>query len=158
MTAKHYFGNRMALVVNDGSDHTMAALHGAEFTVSAEHIEAYSMDSIERDDVARVKVKVDVKVKYAKFDPVVASWWQMGILSGTAGTMTGATVDTNSVALFDIEGLLKDGAATDYTDLKAVVSDVYFPSMPLVISENQWVQMDLSGVGKSVTFSNPTRA
>ena len=155
MVDKHYFGNRMTLKV--GST-TIAALHGVEITTSAEHIEAYSMDSVFRDDVARVKMKVDVKVKYAKFDPTVTTWWQMGILSGTAGTMTGATVDTNSVALFDIEGLLKDGAATDYTDLKAVVSDVYFPSMPLVISENQWVQMDLSGVGKSVTFSNPTRA
>ena len=153
MTAKHYFGNRMALVVNDGTDHTIAALHGAEFTVSAEHIEAYSMDSIERDDVARVKVKVDVKVKYAKFDPVVASWWQMKILRGKAGTPDGSADDSNDVALFKIVGTLSDATAGG-TKLVATVDGVYFPSLPLVISENQWVQMDLSGVGTKITFTN----
>jgi hypothetical protein len=153
-TAKVYFANRLSLTVNDGtSDHTIAVIHGAEITWNAEHVEEYGMDSTLREDVVKIKQSIDVKIKYAKFDPIVTEWWQMGILAGDPDGGTGAMVDTNDVALYSVVGTLTDGAGTPQI-LKATIAGVYFPSMPLILTENQYVQHDLSGKGKSITYAN----
>jgi len=156
-TAKTYFANRATLTVNDGStDHVLAALHGVEITPHWEHIEEYAMDSILREDVARVKAKVDVKIKYAKFNPIVTEWWQMQVLAGSNTGADGTMADTNNVATFAVTGLVTDGLASGAQKLQAAVAGVYFESLPLVLQENQFIQHDLSGVGRTIVFSNPT--
>jgi len=152
-TAKVYFANRLSLKVNDGStDHTLAILHGCEVIWEAEHIEEYGMDSTLREDVSKVKQKVRVKIKYAKFNPIVTEWWQMQIIRPSGAT--GAMEDTNTVKLFDITGILTDGAASPQK-FQAVIDDCYFPTMPMVFAENQYVVHDLEAIGKSITSSNP---
>jgi len=149
-----FFGNRATINVKDGAETTaLAVIKGWEFTVGFEHIENYGMDSILREGVARVKAKVNVKIKAGKFNPTVASWFLMKVLNpaGADGTLA----DTNDVALFEIEGEVTTGG-TSPTRLKAVVSDCYFESVPFVGSENQWMVWDLSAVGKTIAFSNPT--
>jgi len=152
-TAKTYFANRMTLKINDGTaDHDLAALHGCEIIPQAEHIEEYGMDSILREDVAKVKFKVDFKVKYAKFNPIVAEWWMMKVWNPAGAD--GTVANTNEVALFSATGVITDGATVPQK-LQAVVSGIYFPSTPIVLAENQYVVLDLSGVGRLVAFSNP---
>jgi len=156
-TERVFFANRMTLKIKKGSgtQATLAVLHGCEIIPQAEHIEEYGMDSIFRADVAKVKFKVDFKVKYAKFNPLVGEWWQMGIWKVLTTGTDGKVCDSNDVALFEAEGTITDGAATPQK-LQATVKDIYFPSMPLVIAENQYIVHDLSGVGKTVEFTNPT--
>lgn len=152
-TAKVFFANRMTLKINDGTtDHDIAVLHGCEIIPQAEHIEEYGMDSIFREAVAKVKFKVDFKVKYAKFNPVVTEWWMMKVWNPAGAD--GTVADTNEVALFSADGIISDGAAVPQK-LQAAVSDIYFPSTPLVLAENQFIVHDLSGVGRLVAYSNP---
>ncbi len=150
-----FFANRLTLKVNDGTtDHDLAALHGCEIIPQAEHIEEYGMDSILREAVNKVKFKVDFKAKFAKFNPAVATWWMMEVWNPSAGGTAGAVTDTNTVKLFSATGTITDGAASP-TKLQAVIANIYFPATPIVLAENQYVVLDLAGVGSLITFTNP---
>lgn len=151
-----FFANRLTLKITDGStDHNLAALHGCEIIPQAEHIEEYGMDSIFREAVNKVKFKVEFKVKYAKFNPAVADWWVMQVWNPEGTGTDGAVADTNAVKLFKATGVITDGASPA-TKLQAEISDIYFPSTPLILAENQYVVLDLTGTGKMITFTNPT--
>lgn len=155
-TAKVFFANRLTLTINDGTtEHPLAVLHGCEIIPQAEHIEEYGMDSIFRESVAKVKFKVDFKVKYAKFNPVVTEWWMMRVWNPAAGD--GTVADTNDVALFSATGEISDGGTTPQI-LQAMIEDIYFPATPLILAENQFIVHDLSGVGRMIGYSNPVAA
>lgn len=153
-----FFANRMDLKIENeatgSTEVTLAALHGCEIIAQAEHIEEYGMDSIKRIAVAKAKFKVEFKVKYAKFNPTVGSWWQMGIWKVTSAGTDGKVCDSNDVATFKATGTIDPGGSG--TKMQIEVSGIYFPAMPLILAENQFIVHDLSGIGSDVVFTNPS--
>lgn len=152
-----YWGNEAVISVTDKQtspiETAIAVIKGWEIRVTAEHKELYGQDSILRQDVRRYNLKVPVKIKYCKFVADVDQDFLLQVLKGDSSAVpTGAIADTSEVALFTIKGQVTNGS----TALLATVSDVYFEEVPFVGPENDYIVRDLSGIGKSVAFTNPT--
>jgi len=160
MAGAFAFANRGTIAVNVGGTTTGAAVLGVvkdvEITVSAEHVNLYGWGSILRQAVAKHSAKVAVKIGYMKFDPVVTTGFQFSMLRPTGAT--GAFEDTNTVQLYCIEGLFvfePDSTGTPALQhLHAKVENVYFPNFPLKMAEGQWLKVDMTGEGQTVTFTN----
>ena len=155
MTEYTYFGNRGRLQIGDQN---VAVLKGIEMTPSYERADLYGQDSIFRQDVARHTAKVEVKIRAAKFDPSISSptgvfGAYLSALAPSGGTYAGTFQDTNICSTFSVDFWIStDGTTTG--QLKATVTNVVFDSLPLPMPENDFVVLDLTGVGKSVSFSN----
>ena len=146
MTEKAYFGDSMTLSVDDPDAGAVpvAGLQSVSVSLSAEHVELFTADSIKREAVKKRELSIPVEIEYAKFDETFAQWW-MGVSSASA-----TIEDTSDVALFSIDGELtsSDGATT----LEVSVDDVYFEEMPIWESEEgEFVSQNLSGTGKDVS-------
>ena len=160
MAATTFFGNRGTLtVIGSGSNpasQTLAVLKGVEINVTFEHTELYGMSSILRQDVARHTAKVEISVRYAKFDPTLTSTTHFPyyILNPSATTSpTGTIEDTNTEKTFTITALW---TGTDSTEkMQIAVSNVYFENFPMPMPENDFVVLDLKGYGDNVTITNP---
>jgi hypothetical protein len=125
-----------------------------EINTNFEHVELYGMGSIMRQDVAKHTAKVEVKIRFAKFDPTVASstYFPYWILNPTATTTpSGAIEDTNAEKLFTV---VCTNTGTGGTVMKATVTGVYFENVPNALPENDFVVMDLTGYGSAVTYAN----
>jgi len=159
-TAAFAFANMATIAVNVGGTTTGGAKLGVvkdvEITVSFEHVPLYGWSSILRQAVAKHTAKVAVKIGYIKFDPIITTGWQFSMLRPTGAT--GALEDTNTVQLFDIEGIfnfLADSTGSPAAQiLKAEVRNVYFPNFPLKAAEGQWLKVDMTGEGQTVVFTN----
>lgn len=141
-----YFGDSMTLTVTapDATDVPVGGLQGVTFQLSADHIELFTADSIEREAVKKRELSIPVEIEYAKFDETFAQWW-MGV-TATAASVT----DTSDVALFTIDGTIT--SADGSTTLEATVQDVYFEDLPLFESqEGEFIAQSLSGTGKTVS-------
>jgi hypothetical protein len=153
-----FFGNRgtiaVAGVTTYPATQTLAVVKGVELNVTFEHVELYGMSSIIRQDAAKHTAKVEVSIKYAKFDPTLASAaFPFYILDATDvdGTVTGTIVDTNIVKLFTVTAVWTGTAGKI---MRAVVSNVYFENMPLPMPEHDFVVLDLKGYGDGITITN----
>jgi hypothetical protein len=160
VTTDTFFGNRgtiaVAGVTTYPASQTLAVVKGVEINVTFEHVELYGMSSIVRADVARHSAKVEVSIKYAKFDPTLATAaWPFFILDPTnaTATFTGVIADTNTVKLFTVTA---NWVGTGARKMQAVVSNVYFESMPIPMPEHDFVVLDLKGYGDGITFTNPS--
>jgi len=113
------------------------------------------MSSILRQDVAKHSAKVEVSLKYAKFDPTITAstffpYWVLNP-SGTANP-SGTIEDTNTEKLFTVT---TNWLGTGGRKVQAVVSNVYFENFPMPLPEHDFVVLDLKGYGDNITFTNP---
>ena len=153
MAATDYFGDSIAVTyeIAGGAALTIAILKGVKISAEPEHIELYGQETVFREDVARVKQKVAVSAKFAKFHPEV-----LGKILGTeeadkdidgeveAGTTRASITDSNVVPLFDLTGTVtgKNGETYD-----AKVTNVYWEAVPWEAPENDFMMPDLTGFG-----------
>jgi hypothetical protein len=160
MAADTFFANRAVLTIVGTSSsanpsvQTIAVLKGVEITVNFEHVELYGMGSIVRQDVAKHSAKVEVKIRFAKFDPTVASstYFPYWILNPTGTTTpSGVIEDTNAEKLFTVVATV---TGTGGLVMKATITSVYFENVPMALPENDFVVMDFVGYGSAVTFAN----
>jgi hypothetical protein len=160
MAADTFFANRATLTIVGTSSsanptvQTIAVLKGVEINVNFEHVKLFGMGSIVRQDVARHSAEVEVKIRFAKFDPTVASstYFPYWVLNPTATTTpSGAIEDTNAEKLFTVVATV---TGTGGLVMKATVTSVYFESVPTPLPENDFVVMDLTGYGSAITFAN----
>ena len=158
-TVDTFFGNRGTLaIVGSGTNptsQTLAVLKGVEINTGFEHVELYGMGSILRQDVAKHSAKVEVKIKFAKFAPALASsiffGWYILNPTGTT-TPSGVIEDTNVEKTFTVTA---NWVGTAGQKMQAAVTNVYFESLPMPMPENDFVVLDLTGYGDNVTFTNP---
>jgi hypothetical protein len=160
MAADTYFANRATLTVVGTSSsanptvQTLAVLKGVEINTKFEHVELYGMGSILRQDAAKHSAKVQVKIRYAKFDPTVASstFFPYWVLNPTATTTPSGTIeDTNAEKLFTIVATI---VGTGGVTIQGTVTSVYFEEFPFPLPENEFVVLDMTGYGANLTFDN----
>jgi len=153
-----FFGNRGTLAIagtSNPASATLAVLKGVELNVTFEHAELYGMGSILRQDVAKHTAKVEVSLKFAKFDPTITSstFFPYWILNPSATTSPSGTIeDTNVVKTFTVT---TNWVGTGGRKIQAVVTNVYFESFPMPLPENDFVVLDMKGYGDTITFTNP---
>jgi hypothetical protein len=159
VTTDTYFGNRGSITVAGVSTYpgmqTLAVVKGVEINVTFEHVELYGMSSILRQDVAKHSAKVEVSIKYAKFDPTLATpafFFYILDAANTSGTFSGTITDTNTEKLFTVTA---NWVGTGGRKMQAIVSNVYFENLPIPMPEHDYVVIDLKGYGDGITFSNP---
>jgi hypothetical protein len=93
-----------------------------------------------------------VKLSFIKFLPTVSSWFPYYIMNPTTGD--GTLTDTCRCGLFTISGEIYPMTATN-TNVFRTVSNVSFPEFPLKVTYNQWIKVELSGVGQTLVDTNP---
>lgn len=160
MVASFAFANKGVVTVAGTTTYpavvTLGVVKDVEITVSSEHVNLYGWGSILRQGVMKHSAKVSVKVGYMKVDPVAttAAGFQFFVLNPTTATAntSGALEDINTVKLFTI---IADFVFESGVTLRGTVSNVYFPNFPLKAAEGQWLKVDMTGEGSTVTFSNP---
>ena len=94
-----------------------------------------------------------LKLSWLKFLPAVSSWAPFYITNPTAGD--GTLLDTCRCALFNVTGEIYP-MTTGNDNWLRTVSNVSFPEFPLKVTYNQWVKVELSGVGQTLLDTNPT--
>lgn len=161
MPTERYFGDDMTLTFQteaNSNSLTAAKLRGVTITVTANHQEFYSADSVKREDVKRRELAVEVEIEYAQFNEDVAQYW----LQGDDSTTSTSINDTSDVTLFNLTGEVNQ---TDHTgssgdeSLKAVVSEIHFEEMPVFDSqEGEYLAQNLTGRGSDVTLTKETVA
>ena len=164
--ADTYFGNRGTILVQGTGSSAptgstvLAVVKGVEINVTFEHVELYGFGSIMRQDVAKHTAKVEVSIRWAKFDPALTSstffpYWIMdpaatGTPSGTALAAIAAAGDTNVEKLFKVTAYWVGTGGRTFT---AVVEGVYFEGVPFPMPENDFVVMDMKGYGSLITIT-----
>ena len=155
MTADTFFGNRAVVTVAGASNptvETIAVAKGIEVTVTFEHVELYGFGSIVRQDVARHSMKVDFKLRFAKFDPVLANYFMYWQLNPSAtATPSGSVEDTNSVKTFTVT-YKQIGTGGNIFD--ASIANVYFEDFPMPSPENDFTVVEVMGHGTNITITN----
>jgi hypothetical protein len=98
-------------------------------------------------------MKVDVSCKFAMWDPTADTiGWSIlnGSYTGTATTgVNDAAGQRNQVAMFTIVATVHDTANLNTMTLTA--SNVYFDSLPLSLTENEFIVRDLKGTASDIT-------
>lgn len=152
MSAQPYFGDSMTMTVTDpqgGDDVPVAGLQSVSFMLSAEHVELFTSDSIERESVKKRELSIPVEAEYAKFDATFAQWW----MSGGESAATSVS-DTSDVAEFAIDGTIT--SADGSTTIEVTVEDTYFEELPIFeASEGEFIAQSISGTGKTVSNFAP---
>ena len=149
-----YFGGAKAVCT--AATVAFASVHGWEIVPSFQHEEEYSQDSVLRGAVARHHFKVDINLKYSKFDPTVTTWLASKFLAG-AGTVDGTVADSSDAFTFTFTGQLEPvSGQTGAPKVLLTVSECYFEAYPIAVPENKFVVMDLKAHGKGIVLSNPT--
>jgi len=151
MAVQRYYADDATLTLNDNAgtpaEVPVASLKGVTITMSAEHVTLFSGDSIEREDVKKRQLEINVEISVAAFDTNLLKTWAAGDSTETAQS---SIVDTSDVALYGLETTFEsvDGGTT----LSIDVDDIYFPEMPAIdTSEGEYVVKELSGVGKTIS-------
>jgi hypothetical protein len=149
-----YFADLCAITVTppSGGSQTIALGQDLELTMKSTEVYARGMGSEFIQNRAKHSIQVDVKLSFIKFLPTVATWFPFYIMDPTSGT--GALTDTCRCALFTITGEIFPMTATNKNWLRTV-TNVSFPEFPLKVTYNQWVKVDLSGVGQTLADTNP---
>ena len=165
--ADTYFGNRGTILVqgtgsnlNPISTTVLAVVKGVEINVTFEHVELYGFGSIMRADVAKHTAKVEVNIRWAKFDPALTAstffpYWIMDpsattAPSGTALAAVAGAGDTNLEKLFKVTAYWLGTNGRTFT---AIVEGVYFEGVPFPMPENDFVVMDMKGYGSLITIT-----
>jgi len=149
-----YFGDLCVIQVTPpgGSATPIAMGQDLELTMKSTETYARGMGSELIQNRAKYGIQVDVKLSFIKFLPTVSSWFPYYIMNPTGGD--GTLTDTCRCALFTISGEIFPMTATNINMLRTV-SNVSFPEFPLKVTYNQWVKVELSGVGQTLVDTNP---
>ena len=158
-TVDTFFGNRgtISVVGSLTTDPKLAALpeiavvKGVEVNVTFEHVELYGFGTILRADVAKHTAKVEVKLRWARFNPSLATFWPYWIMNPTATTpASGSIEDTNIEKMFKVTAVF---TGTNGRTMTMVIDNVYFEGIPFPMPENDFVVLDLSGYGSAITIT-----
>ncbi len=158
MPTDTYFGDDVTLTfeTQGGTSLTAGKARSASIRAEADHVELFTTDSITRDEVKRREVSIIVELEFVQFNEDIAQRWLAGDETTTSTTLT----DSSDVALFKVtvEHLMTDHTgSTGDESLKAVVSNVDFPEMPLInAQEGEYSVKSLTGRGDGVTFTLET--
>lgn len=145
MTDYRYFGAKATITVGGTS---ITGIKEWSVTPRFDHVEDYDNSSVFLGEVARIKGRVEVKLKFAKWDPTV-SGTLFDILNPTGGD--GTMEDTNECAKLEVVVAFQSfGGATTTT---ITVADVRFDALPFAGMLDQWNAMELSGIGTSATIA-----
>lgn len=147
LTLDTFKGNRGIITVDGTSP--VAVFKGIEIVPKSDIAKLYGGGSILRQDVMRYNFRVEVKIKTAKFNTVVANKFPYGILNPT--TYDGTVEDSNTVATYTI---VSTATGTAGTICKATVTGVYFESFPMGLPENDWWTPEFTGEGSTVVYTN----
>lgn len=153
-----FFANSATCYITDdtGDTYTLGVLRDLEINVSWEHVPLYGMSSILREAVAKHSAKVDVKVKFGKFDPTIANDFFTHVINPTQWVAfgLGKMTDTNTVETFTFSAEIRS-FNTSPTKFSAIVTGCYMESLPLLtLTENEWVARDITMVGSNITIKN----
>ena len=158
MTASEdtYFADLCAITVQPTtpakSSQTIALGQDLELTMKSTEVYARGMGSELIQNRAKHSIQVEVKLAFIKFLPTVTSWFPYFIMDPTNGA--GTLTDICRCALFTVTGEIYPMTAANNNWLRTVTG-VSFPEFPLKVTYNQWVKVDLSGVGQTLTDTNP---
>jgi hypothetical protein len=149
-----YFADLCAIAVTPpgGSAQTIALGQDFEATFKSTEVYARGMGSELIQNRAKHSIQVDVKLSFIKFLPTVTTWAPYFIMDPTTGG--GTLTDTCRCALFTVTGQIFPMTATNKNWLRTV-TNVSFPEFPMKVTYNQWVKVDLSGVGQTLVDTNP---
>ena len=149
-----YFADLCAITVTPpgGSAQTIALGQDVEVTMKSTEVYARGMGSELIQNRAKHSIQTEVKIKFIKFLPTVSSWFPYYIMNPTTGD--GTLTDTCRCALFTVTVEIFPMTATNKNWLRTV-SNVSFAEFPLKVTYNQWVPVDLSGVGQTLVDTNP---
>ena len=150
-----YFADLCAITITPpgaGGVQTIALGQDLELTMKSTEIYARGMGSELIQNRAKHSIQVDVKLSFIKFLPTVGTWAPYFIMDPTSGG--GTLVDTCRCGLFTLTGEIFPMTATNKNWLRTV-TNVSFPEFPLKVTYNQWVKVDLSGVGQTLVDTNP---
>ena len=152
--ADNYFADLCAIQIQPtgGSLTPVAMGQDLELTFKSTETYARGMGSELIQNRAKYGIQVDVKLSWLKFLPAVSSWAPFYITNPTAGD--GTLLDTCRCALFNVTGEIYP-MTTGNDNWLRTVSNVSFPEFPLKVTYNQWVKVELSGVGQTLTDTNP---
>lgn len=138
----------LSIEEDDGSTSIpVAGLQSVSLMLSAEHIELFTADSIEREAVKKRELSIPVEIEYAKWDEAFGQWWMAGGASSTATSVT----DTSDVTTFSIN-TANVTSADGSTELQVTVDEIYFEELPIFESqEGEFISQSISGTGKTVS-------
>ncbi len=151
-----YFADLCAIIVTPTTPskgaQTIALGQDLELTMKSTEVYARGMGSELIQNRAKHSIQVDVKLSFIKFLPTVGTWFPYFIMDPTSGA--GTLTDTCRCALFTITGEIYPMTSTNNNWLRTV-TNVSFPEFPLKVTYNQWVKVDMSGVGQTLVDTNP---
>jgi len=149
-----YFADLCAITVTPPGKTVQTIALGQDFEATMKSTEVYArgMGSELIQNRAKHSIQVDVKLSFIKFLPTVTTWFPFYIMDPTTGA--GTLTDTCRCALFTVTGEIFPMTATN-NNLLRTVTNVSFPEFPLKVTYNQWVKVDLSGVGQTLVDTNP---
>lgn len=137
-------GSEAVVTISD-SDVDVGILQEVEIAVEKEIQELYGAGSTERQDVQQTEQTVAVSAEFM-------SWTMDGFetLIGTSETndTNQELEDTSDVPVVDVVGEFKE--VEEGTKHTITVKDVYFDSLPLSGARDDWVSMDIDGVGRQL--------
>lgn len=161
MPSERYFGDDVSLssfTEEDGSTSlTLAKAKSAIARAEADHQELYAPGSIKRQDVMRREIAVIVELEAVEFNEDIVQYWLDGQGSTSTTIVDDVHVQTYSATL--VHAMTDHTGATGDEYLKAVVTGIHFPEMPMIVAnEGEFSAKSLTGRGKAVTFTKETGA
>ena len=158
-----YHADTGALVIqDDGGSSTyvdtanvVAVLKDVDVNGEFELSSLYGMDSIKRQKIARTKLTVSVRARFAR--------WNGELLGQIAGTETAdkdaqgntsvgrtriSVADTNTPNLFNMLVTLTEGTDT----FACWITNIAFKNLPMKLPEGEWVEMDLEGEAADIFY------
>jgi len=139
-------GNEAVVTVDD-ADVDVGILQDVEISVEKEISELYGAGSRRRQDVQQTEIDVNVSAE-------LMSWTMDGYetLIGTETTGTDQWIeDTSDVPTVDVKGEFTDVETSTTNTL--TVKNVYFDSLPISGSRDDWVSLDIDGTGDQLIIN-----
>jgi hypothetical protein len=135
---------------------TLAVLRGIEVVISWETAQLFGTDDITRADEAKHNFKIDVGVKYCKFNPGVTSDWALSLFkpSATAELVGDGTIENTNVLQLVNAIVLSTGS--DGQVIEFVFSNLYFEGIPFPTPENDFLIRDIKGHARDVIIHSYT--
>jgi len=152
LVAVAWFANNASLDFKDkdGASLTIAALQGITVEPKYEMVELYGMEDLRRASVARHSLKVNVTVKYAKWDASADTIFNQVVGSDFTSATKNVPPMFSLVASFQS---LPASAAETQQSQTYTVSDIVFDGVPINMNQNEFITREMSGTGRMVTMA-----
>jgi hypothetical protein len=152
LVAVAWFANNASLDFKDkdGASLTIAALQGITVEPKYEMVELYGMEDLRRASVARHSLKVNVTVKYAKWDAAADTLFNQVVGSDFTSASKNIPPMFSLVAAFKS---LPASAGESQQTQTYTVSDIVFDGVPINMNQNEFITREMSGTGRMVEMS-----